>query len=129
MSGDDHGRYQAEVRERWGDTAAYRESSRRTREYTREDWAEINEELEGIESGLAAAMSEGEAPDGARAVELAEAARRHIDRWYYPCSRAMHAQLAEMYTADPRFEAPYEDRAEGLAAFVAAALRANAARG
>lgn len=129
MSGHDQQRYEAEVKERWGDTEAHRESARRTRTYSREDWARINAELEGIEAGLAAAMAEGEAPEGSRAMELAEAARLHIDRWYYPCSHAMHAQLGEMYLADPRFAAHYEDRAEGLAAFVAEAIRANAARG
>ena len=40
-----------------------------------------------------------------------DAVERHrllIDRWFYPCSRAMHAQLGEMYVADPRFAATYE---------------------
>jgi hypothetical protein len=129
MSGHEQKRYEAEARERWGDTEAYRESSRRTRAYSRRDWARINAELEGIEAGFAAAMADGEAPDGTRPMELAEAARLHIHRWYYPCSHAMHAQLAGMYTVDPRFQAHYEDRAEGLAAFVAEAIRANAARG
>jgi len=59
---------------------------------------------------------------------LAEQARVHIDRWFYPCSRAMHAALAEMYTADARFAAHYEERAAGLAAFMADAIRANARR-
>ena len=51
----------------------------------------------------------------------------HIDRRFYPCSHSMHVSLAEMYTVDPRFRAHYEDRAEGLATYVAAAIRANAA--
>jgi hypothetical protein len=41
----------------------------------------------------------------------------------------MHAGLADMYTADARFAAHYEERAAGLAAFVSAAIKANAARG
>jgi hypothetical protein len=40
----------------------------------------------------------------------------------------MHAGLADMYESDPRFTAHYEERAEGLAAFVATAIRANAVR-
>ena len=128
MSRHEDPRHEAEVRKRWGDTEAYRESARRTQGYSGEDWARIKAELEGIEAGLAAAMAAGEAPNGPRATELAEAARLHIHRGYYPCSRAMHVQLAEMYTADPRFEAHYEDRATGLAAFVAQAIQANSAR-
>lgn len=118
-----------EARERWGETEAYKESSRRAKNYSEDDLAKIEAESDGIEAGLAAAMADGDAADGERAMDLAEAARLHIDRWFYPCSTAMHAGLAEMYTADERFEAHYEDRAEGLAEYVAAAIRANAARG
>ena len=46
----------------------------------------------------------------------------------YPCSHGMHRNLAEMYTADPRFEAYFEKRGKGLAVFVQDAIRANEAR-
>ena len=128
MSEHDQARYEAEVQERWGGTEAYKESSRRTKGYSPDDWAKIKAESEGIEAGLAAAMADGDPADGERAMDLAEAARLHIDRWYYPCSAATHAGLAEMYTADERFKAHYEDRAEGLAEYVAAAIKANAGR-
>jgi len=127
MSDAEHGKWDAEARERWGDTDVYKESARRTKKYTEEDWARIKAESEGIEAGLADAMASGDAPDGERAVHLAEQARLHIDRWFYPCSHRMHAGLAEMYVADPRFRAHYDDRAPGLAEYVAAAIRANAA--
>ena len=61
-------------------------------------------------------------------MDLAEAARLHIDRRYYACSHRMHVGLAEMYTADARFRKHYDDRAPGLAEYVAAAIVANAAR-
>ena len=40
-----------------------------------------------------------------RAMELAEAWRQHISRWFYPCGHQMMVGLAEMYTGDPRFRA------------------------
>jgi hypothetical protein len=58
----------------------------------------------------------------------AEAMRRHVTRWSYECPHAMHAGLADMYEADARFTAHYDDRAPALARFVAAAIRANARR-
>jgi hypothetical protein len=128
MSEIDRGRYQAEAEKRWGGTEAFTESSRRTKSYTEDDWATINGQQEAIEAGLAAAMVDGDVPEGERATALAEQARLHIDRWFYPCSAAMHAGLAEMYTADPRFRAHYDDRAPGLAAYVATAIRTNASR-
>jgi hypothetical protein len=39
----------------------------------------------------------------------------------------MHVGLAEMYVADARFKAHYDERAPGLAEYVAEAIRANAA--
>ena len=35
--------YESEVRERWGNTDAYREHEQKTRNYTREKWAEAND--------------------------------------------------------------------------------------
>ena len=128
MSASELNPHAEEARQRWGETDAYKESARRTKKYTPEDWTRIEAEVEAVESGLAAAMTAGEAADGARAMDLAEQARLHIDRNFYPCSHTMHVGLADMYTADPRFTAHYDDRAPGLAAFVANAIRANAAR-
>jgi len=60
-------------------------------------------------------------------MDAAEAHRLQIEN-FYPCSRSMHVGLAQMYTADPRFMEHYDSRAEGLAAFVQAAIEANAKR-
>ena len=128
MSDPSHDEHRKEAEERWGDTEAFAQARRRTGSYSPDDWKAIREELDGIEAGLAAAMSAGVTPESGEAMDLAEAARLHIDRWYYPCTHAMHTGLAEMYLADERFRAHYEDRAEGLAAFTAAAIVANAAR-
>lgn len=118
----------AEVRERWGETDAYRESMRRARGFTKADWAAIQEEAAAAETHMAELMTEGADPEGTEAMAGAEALREHISHWFYPCSHRMHAGLADMYEADPRFTAHYEERAEGLAAFVATAIRANAIR-
>ena len=61
-------------------------------------------------------------------MDLAEAARLQIDQWFYPCSPEMHRKLGEMYVADPRFTATYENMAPGMAAYVSAAIQANADR-
>jgi hypothetical protein len=114
-----------EAKARWGGTSAYRESARRSKRYGDTEWAAIRTEMEEIEQGFADAMTAGEPAESERATDFAEAARLHIDRWFYPCSRAMHGSLAEMYTADPRFKAHYDERADGLAEYVAAAIRAN----
>ena len=40
----DPSQYEAEAEQRWGETDAYQESERRTREYTKDDWLQIKAE-------------------------------------------------------------------------------------
>ncbi len=125
FDGFDPSKYEDETRARWGQTDAYKESARRTKAYTREDWQRINRERDTTLRKLADLLAAGKSPTDPAAVELAEAHRLHIDRYYYPCSHDMHAKLAQMYTGDPRFEANLNRFGEGVAAFLAAAIRAN----
>ena len=125
MSELDNVQYETEVQERWGDSSAYAESERRTKRYTSEDWKTIKARQEAIAAGLAEAMAAGAPADGERATDLAEEIGLHIDRWFCPCSHTMHSGLADMYTADERFKANYEKRAEGLAEYVVRAIKAN----
>jgi DNA-binding transcriptional MerR regulator len=120
--------YEDEVKERWGDTEAYRESARRTKKYTKEDWKRFKVESEEAGKRWIALLAAGADPMSPAAMDLAEGARLQIDRWFYPCSPEMHRKLADMYEADPRFTATYEKMAPGMTAFVSAAIRANADR-
>ena len=74
-------------------------------------------------------MRAGEAATGEPARALAERHRRHITRWFYPCSPQMHRGLAEMYIADERFARNYDREAPGLARYVHDAIIANADSG
>jgi DNA-binding transcriptional MerR regulator len=118
----------AEARERWGHTEAYKESERRTRKYSKQDWERLQADGDDIVQRMHALMSAGSAPDSAQAMDLAEQHRLHIDRWFYPCSRALHVGLGELYVSDARFTQYYDRHAPGLAQFVSNAIKANAAR-
>ncbi len=120
--------YQQEARERWGDTDAWKESAQRTRRYTRADWEALKAEAAHNGSAMMAALRSGQPPTSEAAMDAAEAARRHIDRWFYPCSHAMHRALADMYVSDARFTKTYEDQAPGLAQYTRDAIHANANR-
>lgn len=115
-----------EAEQRWGDTEAFKESARRTKRYTKQDWARFKTEQDALNASMVAAMRKKVAPESAEGKAVAEAARLLIDRWFYPCPKAMHAKLGEMYVADARFTANYETLAPGLAAWVSAAIAANA---
>jgi len=124
----DHLETAQEAEERWGDTPAYRESMRRMKKYSKDDWERIEIEGDALEAEMAALLKAGADPAGDEAMDVAERARLHVDRWFYPCSHRMHVGLADMYESDPRFRAHYEERAEGLCDFFVAAIRANAER-
>jgi hypothetical protein len=61
-------------------------------------------------------------------MQIAERHRLSIDRWFYPCSRAMHLGLASLYESDSRFAENIDKHGEGLTPFFVAAIRANAER-
>jgi DNA-binding transcriptional MerR regulator len=118
----------AEVRERWGETEAYRESLRRTRRLTKDDWARFKAESDAVNETIATLMDEGVAPDDPRALDAVERHRLLVDAWFYPCSREMHQQLGRMYVEDARFTKTYESIRPGMATYMCDAIAANAAR-
>jgi len=126
FEGFDPAKYEAEVRERWGGTDAYKEATRRTKGYTKEDWQRLRSEGEAIYANAAALMNGGTAPTDDAAMVVAERHRLHIGRWFYPCSVDAHRGLANLYETDDRFSAGIDGHAPGLAAFLVAAIRANA---
>lgn len=117
-----------EVEERWGKTDAYAESARRTKGYTKADWAAIKAETDGIYAQFVELMDAGAPGDSAEAMAVAEEHREHITRWFYTCSTEMHAGLGQMYVSDPRFTASIDEAGEGLAKYMSEAIAANAAR-
>ncbi|HVG56949.1 MAG TPA: MerR family transcriptional regulator [Hyalangium sp.] len=124
----DPAKYEDEVRERWGDTEAYKESARRTKRYTQKDWEQIKTEGEQIQREMVAQMEAGRAPTDPMVMALAERHRAYITRWFYPCSHEIHRGLGELYVSDPRFTENFEKVRAGLAAFTRDAFRANAER-
>jgi MerR family transcriptional regulator, thiopeptide resistance regulator len=126
FDGFDPSEYEDEVRERWGHTEAYRESTRRAASYGEAEWQAIRTEWDAIVAELAAAQAAGEPPDSERARTAAERHRRHITHWFYDCPPAMHRGLGKMSADDPRFASNYDKVAPGLAEYVREAFAANA---
>jgi len=118
--------HEAEARERWGGTDAYRESARRTARYTKEDWLAIQAQTADLEQRWVAALDSGVPAESEAAMALAEEHRAQISQHFYECSYEIQVGLAEMYVADPRFRAHYDDQRPGLAQYVHDAIMANA---
>ena len=128
FDGFDPSQHEEEVQQRWGGTEAYRESKQRTSRYTAADWSRYRSEQSAVYAAAVAAMSAGRRSDDPQVLNIAERHRLLIDRWFYPCSLAMHRGLADMYEADSRFSENIDKHGKGLTAYLAAAIRANADR-
>lgn len=117
--------HEDEARERWGQTAAYQESARRTKQYGKPEWEAIRRESEAIYARLRELMQQGAAGADPAVQAAVEDHRKHLERWFYPCSRQMHHGLGEMYVADVRFTANLDKVAPGFARFLRDAIAAS----
>ena len=52
-------KFETEVYERWGNTDAYREHEKKTKNYTKEKWAEVNDGLMAIWAEFAERKNNG----------------------------------------------------------------------
>ena len=114
--------YEAEAKERWGDSDAYRESARRTAAHTKDDWTAIGREVDDIYAGLVELMTAGTSTDTAAVATFVDRHRAHISRWFYDCTPEIHAGLGQMYASDPRFQENIDKAGEGLAVYLSEAI-------
>ena len=120
--------YATEAFERWGETDSYKESQRRLGKYSPEDIQRAQSEMAAATELVKNALEANLLPDSEAAMAGAEAHRQSISRWWYECSFEMHKNLGDMYCADPRFFAHYEEQAPGLAQYLRDAIWANAGK-
>ena len=114
--------YETEARSRWGNTAAYREHEQKTKNYTKEKWAEANEGMMAIFAEFAACKNSGMSADSAEAQTLVAKLQAHITASYYTCTDEILAGLGKMYVADERFKKNIDKYGEGTAEFAADAI-------
>ena len=88
----------------------------------------IKAEQEIIYKDAATAFKSGKKVSDPEVLAIVERHRLSIDRWFYPCSPAMHQGLATLYETDVRFSANIDKNCAGLTPFLVAAIRENARR-
>ena len=115
--------YSVEVRERYGGTAAYREHEQKTKNYTKEKWAEANDGLMAIFAEFAECKNSGASADSTEAQALVAKLQAHITANYYTCTDEILAGLGKMYVADERFKKNIDKYGEGTAEFAAEGIR------
>ena len=111
--------YEKEACDRWGDTSAYREHEQKTKNYTKEKWAEANDGLMAIFAEFAACKDSGLRADSAEVQALVAKLQAHITANYYTCTDEILTGLGKMYVADERFKKNIDKYGEGTAEFAA----------
>jgi len=111
-----------EVVERYGNTSAYRELEQKTKNYTKEKWAEANDGLMSIFAEFAACKDSGTSVDSNEAQALVAKLQTHITDYYYTCTDEILAGLGEMYIVDERFKKNIDKYGEGTAEFASNAI-------
>ena len=114
--------YENGVRERYGNTAAYREHEQKTKNYTKEKWAEANDGLMAIFAEFAACKDSGVSADSTEAQSLVTELQAHITANYYTCTDEILAGLGKMYVADERFKKNIDKYGKGTAEFASEAI-------
>lgn len=117
--------YENEVRERWGETEAYKQSTARTSKYSKEDFTAAKIDQEAATELFVTAFGNGYSTDSEEAQDAVIAHREAISKWFYDCSVEMQKNLALLYIEDPRFKAYYDGRVRGLAQYVHDAIMAQ----
>ena len=118
----DH-QYEKEVRDRWGDTGAYKESERRTADYSADDWSELSAGMDAIMTGFAELKTEGISPDAEPARQQVEKLKQFITERMYTCTDDILSGLGQMYVTDDRFTKNIDKHGEGTAVYVSESIK------
>lgn len=115
-------KYRAEAQEKWGNADAYKEHTRRTKNYAREKWNDLAEGMDRIMAEFACCMRRGKTPACAEAQDLVKMLQNHITENFYSCTKEILAGLGQMYVQDARFRNNIDKHADGTAAFISEAI-------
>lgn len=119
FSDDDVKQYQEEVKNRWGNTDAYKQSMARVSKMTKQEMADLKEKGTAFTKTLAEHM---DLPiDDPKVQALIKQHHQGI-AFFYDCPLPMYRNLGQMYVDDPRFTAYYDTFRPGLAQFVRDAI-------
>jgi DNA-binding transcriptional MerR regulator len=113
-------KYAAEIKERWGKTAAYAESEKKANSYDDAQWRVLSEEGKAILSEFG--KNRHIQPDSKEAQALVEKWQAYITANFYHCTKEILSCLGLMYIGDERFTKNIDQNGEGTAAFMAACI-------
>lgn len=116
-------KYKAEVKEKWGQTDAYKQHSKKTKNYSKETWNSLIEQMNDIFAKFSKCKNDGKEPAFPEVQNLVKILQDHISGNYYTCTNEILADLGQMYVLDERFKKNIDKNADGTAEFVYEAIK------
>ena len=125
MSAFENGKYdsyKAEVKEKWGNTDAYKEHAAKTKDYSREKWSGLAAGMDMILGEFGVCMKQGAHPGSQEVQLLVKQLQDHITENFYTCTKQILFGLGQMYVTDERFRQNIDRHADGTAQFIREAI-------
>lgn len=116
-------KYEAEVKQRFAQTEAYKEYTEKTENYSKDKWQDINDGLMTVFINFAQCMNSGYTAYSDKAKSLVKELQDYITENYYTCTNQILSGLGQMYLADERFKNNIDKTAPGTAQFVSEAIK------
>lgn len=110
--------YAEEVKQRWGNTAAYKESEEHGTFF-----GKAVPLLDAVMEGFAELHRSGVSPDSEPAKIMVEKLQQCITNNFYTCTDEILAGLGELYVADERFKNNIDKHGEGTAEYVSKCIK------
>ena len=115
-------KYEAEVKEKWGQTAAYKEHVEKTKNYSKDQWDSLSKSMNDIFKEFVICMENGKTTDSEIVQKLVEKLQNFISENYYNCTNEILKGLGQMYILDERFKNNIDKHANGTALYVSDAI-------
>lgn len=113
---------EAEAKDKWGHTEAYKEFEQRTADYTEGNWNSAANGMDIILAKFAQCKEQGNTPDSVQAQTLVKELQDFITQNFYTCTNEILKGLGVMYVADERFKENIDKHGSGTAEFVSKAI-------
>ncbi len=115
--------YADEVKARWGNTEAYRESEEKAALMTKGEKQSALDGMEFIMAEFAESKKKGFVHESDAAQSLCKKLQQFITDNFYTCTKEILAGLGEMYVLDERFKDNIDKHGEGTAEFIRDSIR------
>ena len=114
--------YNEEVKKRWENTEQYKEYSIKAKDYSKEKFLFLKEEMNNIFKGFSVCLKNDLLVSNNEVQLLVKELQDFITLNYYICSNDLLLQLGKMYITDERFKNSINQYYEGLANYVNRAI-------